>query len=302
MKGQPVRVLLCVDMEGISQITDFRQTWPDFPECWEAGSAATIADTLATASGLLSGGAKAVTICELHGPARGPVLEAETLPDKVVWASVEDIFQKSGITGAFDALFLLGCHARCGTANGFMSQTYGINVRVAIDGKPVTEAHLNAWRTSLPVIGITGDEALESQIDGGLQGTPFLAVKSAEERATATALFSPEEGLSAIKAFASWCVKNAPQREAMRLPGRFVLSLSMPPPLADLVDGIDDLRRTSPAIGAKSVTDWWYEGEPAVTAALNASFSLLTAPGVDEDLRKEILETWAHTIEAEWLT
>jgi D-aminopeptidase len=289
-------------MEGISQITDYRQIWPEFPEQWEEGKAAMRADALATAKGLLAGGARAVTLCELHSPGRDPILDDEELPKGVSWTARGEVMKSSGVTSEFDAVFMLGSPARCGTPHGFMSQTNGINVRVAVDGQPVTEVHLNAWRTALPVIGVVGDEALGEQMDGTLAGVPFLSVKRATERASATALYSTEEGLAAIQAFASWCAKNAGGREASPIPERFVLSLSMPPQLTDLVEGIDGLRRTSPAIVAKSVTDWWYEAEPAVTGALQASFSLLTAPGVDAAERREILQQWAATTEAEWLT
>lgn len=302
MKGWPVRVLLCVDMEGISQITTYRELWPEFSEYWESGKEAMTADTLAAVSGLKAGGATAITVCELHGAASEPIIDVDSLPEDVEWTGTEEFLRAPVLAGTHDALFQLGWHARCGTANGFLSHTCGLNVRVAVDGKPVTEVHINGWRTGLPIIGVTGDEALAEQLDGDLEGVPFLPVKRADNRATAEPLYSAEEGEAAIKAFATWCIQHDAEREPLPIPERFVFTMSMPPWLADEVDGEHGLRRTSPAIVAKSVTDWWYEAEPALAMATRESFRELLAPSTSPAKRKAILEAWAKASEPEWLT
>jgi hypothetical protein len=78
--------------------------------------------------------------------------------------------------------------------------------------------------------------------------------------------------------------------------------MSMLPAVADLVDGEHGLRRTSPAIVARSVTDWWYEAEPAIRAAMQASFS--TWHDADDNLERlrSYLTAWASASEAAWLT
>ena len=58
-----------------------------------------------------------------------------------------------------------------------MSHTEGVNLRIAIDGKPATEVHLAAWRTGLPILGVTGDAILAKQLDQGLEETPFSTGK-----------------------------------------------------------------------------------------------------------------------------
>lgn len=296
-----MRVLLLVDMEGISQITCFRELWPDFPEYWESGKEATTADAIAASEGLFDGGATEVTICELHGPPNDTIIDLDRLPEGVKWVGADAFLQNEDMARDYDALFHLGWHARCGTPDGFMSHTNGINMRVTIDGKPVTEVHINAWRTGLPLLGVTGDAALGPQLDRAIEGTPFLPVKQASNRSAATPLYPAEESATAIQAFAAWCVENFEDRQPIPVPDRFVFALSMPPWLADRLDGQFDLRRTSPAVLAKSVTDWWYEAEPALAGAMFESFSRLFSSEIDPVKRKEVLEDWAQSPEPEWL-
>lgn len=314
-----VRILLQVDMEGIAGIHDVRQLWPAFTEYWESGRSATTADALAAINGLLEGGATEITLVEIHGPVPGKIVDSDQLPESVTHSD-ERAIRELLITGAppFDAVFQLGFHARCGTPNGFVSHTEGLDLRIAIEGKPVTEAHLNAWRAGVPLLGVTGDEVLESQLDGGLTGTPFLAVKRATSRVDVEPLFeSQEQSDVAIHAFARWCLEHYDDRKRVRLPERFTLTLSMRPNLADLIEGKHGLLRTSPAILALSCTDWWYDAEPAVLAALVASYQpwQRIATNVDDSTPEAVAETsselerlrefwltWAEADEPEWRT
>jgi D-amino peptidase len=289
-------------MEGISQITSFRELWPEYSEYWDTGKEATTADALAAIDGLFAGGATAITVCELHGPPGDAIVDLDRLPERVDWVSAERFLQGPGLAGEHDAVFHLGWHARCGTPDGFMSHTNGLNMRVSIDGRPVTEVHVNAWRTGLPLIGVTGDAALGPQLNGVLEGVPFLAVKQATNRSEASPNFAAEESSTAIRSFALWCAEHASEREPAALPERFVLALSLSPEIADRIDGQHALRRTSPAVLAKSVTDWWYEAEPALTGAMFASFKRLFAADTPPAGRRAILEAWALADEPEWLT
>jgi D-amino peptidase len=296
-----MRVLLCVDMEGISQIRSFRELWAVFPEFEETGRAATTADALAAIRGLRAGGAREITLCEVHGPVPDTIVNS--LPDGVTRIEQDELLRQLARTrAAYDAMFLLGWHARCGTPGAFMSHTGGLSLRIAVDGNPITEAHIYAWRAGLPVIGITGDAALEGQLDGILEGTPFLAVKRAVSRAEAEPIYSPDESAAAIQAFATWCVRHSPERANQRHPERLLLSISVPPRTADLIEGHHGLRRTSPAMLARSVTDWWYEADPAVRAAQEISFTPWSDAAHDATRFQSYLTRWASDAEADWLT
>ena len=78
--------------------------------------------------------------------------------------------------------------------------------------------------------------------------------------------------------------------------------MSMPAKIADIVDGQHGLRRTSPSVVACSVTDWWYEAQPAIAAAMRASFSPLERVNDDIGALRSMFSAWAEADEAEWLS
>lgn len=314
-----MRVLIQLGMTGVAQVSDYQQLWAAFPEYWGSGRQQTIDDLSAAAEGLRQGGATALTVYEPSRLGAIPVLGSASTPEGIEWRSETDVRAElmSG-RAPYDAIFQVGWHARCGTTNGFLSHTEGIDLRVAIDSKPVTASHLNAWRANLPLLGVTGDSALESQLDRALAGTPFLPVKSAASRGTATPDLDAEQSAVAITAFAKWTAAQAAERRVAALPKRFTVLFSLRADLADQVDGHAGLRRTSPAVVAMSATDWWYEAEPAIEAAVNASLAPLRnasrgvcitdeacLAGQDPDQigrLRAILTGWAGRDEVEWLT
>ncbi len=71
------RVLLLADMEGVSQIDDFRECWPIYSEYWQTGRQKMTADVAAAAQGLLDGGASEVGIVNGHGFGYPNIIEEE---------------------------------------------------------------------------------------------------------------------------------------------------------------------------------------------------------------------------------
>lgn len=314
-----MRVLIQLGMTGVAQLGDYQQLWAAFPEYWDTGRKLTIDDLTAAAEGLRQGGATELTVYEPNRLGAIPVLDPESTPEGIEWRDEADI-RPEFISGhpPYDAIFQVGWHARCGTTAGFLSHTEGIDLRIAIDSKPVTASHLNAWRAGLPLLGVTGDSALQCQLDGSLAGTPFLPVKSATSRGTATSQLDAEQSAVAITAFAKWTAEQAAERTAPTLPKRFTLLFSLRADLADLVDGQAGLRRTSPAVVAMSATDWWYEAEPAIQAAVKASVAPLAKASRGVCITDEaclahqepnqigrlraILTGWAGRDESAWLS
>jgi D-aminopeptidase len=314
-----MRVLIQLGMTGVAGVSDYRQLWAAFPEYWSSGRQSAIDDLSAVAEGLRQGGATALTVYEPDRLGQIPVLDSESTPKGIEWRAAADVRSElmSG-NPPYDATFQVGWQARCGTSSSFLSHTEGIDLRVAIDSKPVTASHLNAWRAGLPLLGVTGDSALESQLDRALAGTPFLPVKTAASRGTATPDLDAEQSAVAIIAFAKWTAEQAAARLVPALPKRFTVLFSLRADLADQVDGQAGLRRTSPAVVAMSATDWWYEAEPAIEAAVNASLAplqnasrgvcitdeaCLAGQNPDQLGRlRAILTGWAGRDEVEWLT
>lgn len=309
------RVLLIADMEGTSQIDDYRECWPIYPEYWKTGRQKLMADINAALAGLIDGGATEVGIINGHGFGY-PNIIVDELPEGCTL--IDDDRINATLQGdAYDVTLQIGRHARCGNKNGFMSHTQTPDFRVSIDGNLVTESHINAWRANLPLLGVIGDAALEPELDGALKGTPFMAVKHADSRVDVSPIHSsPDDSAAAIRAFAAWCVANGEKREAPKLADRFIFSCCLSGALADLAVDRYGLLRTSPSVLVKSCTDWWTEAEPALQAGMAASMQpwLAAWRGVDfssldileqQDPRRlerarAFIDEWMHRNEVEW--
>jgi D-amino peptidase len=261
-----MKVLLMTDMEGVSRITDYRECWPMFHEYWQSGRHKYTADVVATAKGLLDGGATSVVIKDTHGKGRWPNLFVDRLPDGVrLWGRHDS-------NADFDALFQTGMHARCGTANGFISHTHVPELRIRVNGSLITESHDDAWTAGAPLLGITGDSTLGSELDGSMANTPFLGVqRSASRVGTSPVQASEANSLSAIREFASRCALDVHERSVPRPPVVFVVEISLPSALADLVHVGTTFSRPSPSVVAVEGTDWGSDVRPAIEACTLAA-------------------------------
>jgi D-amino peptidase len=269
-----MRVLIQADMEGISQVTDHHELLAWWPAFWRSGRAKMTAEAAAAAAGLRAGGATRVAVQDGHGSG-APNLLADRLPgDLPVLTGAAAAAQLRA--GAFDAVFQLGRHARCGTNDGFVPHTQHPGLAVAVDGRLVTESHLNAWRAGLPVLGITGDDRLAPQLDGPLAGVPFLPVKHSRGRtATRPRYATADEAAAAIRAFAAECARGRRARPAPTLPPSFELAASFANPAAAArAAGQHGLTRTGRATVRVRAEGWW-DAEPALRAAGQAAVRLM---------------------------
>lgn len=309
------RVLLIADMEGSSWIDDYRECWPIFNEYWDTGRPKMMADINAAVQGLLDGGATEVGLINGHGFGYPNIIVDDLISECTLIA--DDDVNATLRSGSYDATFQIGRHARCGNRHGFMSHTQTPDFRVSIDGNLVTESHINAWRSNLPLLGVVGDASLEPELDGALKGTPFMAVKHADSRVDVSPIHeNPEASAAAIRAFAAWCVVNCADRKPAPLSDRFIFSCCLDGRLADLAVDRYGLLRTSPSVLVKSCTDWWTEAEPALQAGMAASMQpwLGAWRGVDFTSRESLneqdpqrlerartfIETWMHRNEVDW--
>ena len=258
-----MRVLLLTDMEGVATIEDPRECWPVFPEYWRIGRRKMTDEAVAAASGLLDGGATTVAIRDTHGAGLWSNIFREELPEGAT------MYVDSGEEQAFDAMFHLGMHARCGTENGYISHTHVPEFRMKVNGALITETHDYGWMLGLPFLGITGDNPLGPELDGSLSGTPFLGVKASTGRTETRPVHDDPNG--AIRDFARTCAQNWREAVTPRPPDEFTLEISMRPDLADLVKPETGLQRTADHILALDGTDWRRDARPGIVAARMAA-------------------------------
>lgn len=282
-----MHVLVLADMEGISQITSYEELIPMWPAYWEQGRAKMTADVLAAVEGLLAGGATKVTVHDGHGSGARNIIE-DQLPAGVAVVGFGE-HDRMVRAGEIDATFQVGRHARRGS-NSFASHTMVPYFAATIDGHPITESHYEAYRSGVPLLGITGDETLAEQIDQGLAGTPYLVVKHSRGRTEAVpAHATPEESAAAIRDFARECIQHAAERKVPSVPTPFRFEASMQAEAAAMALGREGLETVSPTVVGREISDWWGEFEPAFMAAIFARYPGVTEiPEADPDMHAKI--------------
>jgi D-aminopeptidase len=261
-----MRVLIQADMEGVAHITNERQVLPLFMDYWETGRKYLTEEVTAAALGLMAGGISDVVVDDQHlgGPDN---LLHERLPENVSLPGSHVIYRQLE-ERAFDAVFQLARHSRWGTNDAFMAHTQLPWISLAVDGQPFTESHICAWRAGAPVLGITGDDRLGPQLDGGLAGTPFLAVKRSRGLTETSAIESDRtNSLASIRDFAMHCAQDWRARSLTALPAQFTLTAHLAPELAQQLGGQHGFTTAGRAIVAVRCEEWWRDAEPAMQAA-----------------------------------
>ncbi len=95
-------------------------------------------------------------------------------------------YMMPAFTGAYDHVFLIGYHSGTGSLRGNMDHTYSNSRihKIFIDGKPMTEAQINAAYAgyhNVPVTLVTGDESLKRALlaPAALPWVEYVATKDA---------------------------------------------------------------------------------------------------------------------------
>jgi D-aminopeptidase len=262
----------------------------------------------AACEGLLAGGATEVVVLDNHASGNPANIAADALPagGRLENWNVWDL-PEHGV----DAMFQVGYHAR-GGVDGFLSHTYGLDLRLRCGDELISESHGRAWAAHTRLIGITGND-LHEQTLGSLSGTPFLVV----QRSVGHGAAEPVAGLDAIREFARSCAESAGDVAPVDVPGATRLAASMP-------NGADveaTMREGGWArageVEYEVALDSWRDAREPVGAAMLAAMSPLlqawstdlTSPeranAYDEVKRAQLgsaIDTWAETSGPEWFS
>ena len=301
-------VVLSADMEGVSRLRSAREIIAACPEYWETGKPRYEEEVAAACEGLLAGAATEVVVLDNHASGNPANIAAEVLPAGArleTW-NVWDL-PEHGV----DAMFQVGYHAR-GGVNGFLSHTYGLDLRLRCGDELISESHGRVWAAQTRLIGITGND-LHEQTLGSLSGTPYLVVqRSAGHRAA-----EPVAGLDSIREFARTCAENAGDVHPVEPPGATRLAASMPHGAtveATMHEG--GWARTG-EVEYEIALDSWQDARGPVGAAMLAAFSPILhawsndltsaerARAYGEVKRKSLctaIDTWADASGPEWFT
>lgn len=301
-------VVVSADMEGVSELRSAREIVAACPEYWETGKPRYEEEVAAACEGLLAGGVTDVVVLDNHASGNPANISARALPAGArleTW-NVWDL-PEHGV----DAMLQVGYHAR-GGVNGFLSHTYGLDLRLRCGDELISESHGRAWAAQTRLIGITGND-LHEQTLGSLSGTPYLVV----QRSTGHRAAEPVAGLDAIHEFARTCAAGAGDVRPVDVPGATRLAASMPHgATVETTMGEGGWARTGELEYGIALDSWEDAREPIGVAMLAAFAPILdawsndlTSPeraSVYDEAKRESLcaavDVWAESSGPEWFT
>jgi D-amino peptidase len=135
----------------------------------------------AAIEGAFEAGADSVLVADAHNV--GLNILPEELDERVelVMGSPRPLAMMEGVDQGFDAVFLVGCHAKPGTADGVIAHNFhGRLGDCRLNGRSVGEMGLNAALAGLfgaPVALVTGDAATAGEARDLLPGVETVVVK-----------------------------------------------------------------------------------------------------------------------------
>jgi len=306
-----MRVVLSIDMEGVSQLRTPREILAAFPEYWQTGKARFEADTVAAAEGLLAGGADEVIVLDNHASGNPENVSAECLPPG---ARLEKWHVFDLPAQGIDAMFQLGYHSR-GGGEGFVSHTYMPGLRLRAGDELISESHGRAWAGRAPLIGIVGNDSHQQTL-GSLAGTPYLVVQRTIRNDLAEPVFGEEEGLEAIREFAGQALRDLGDIPPPAPPVDFVFAASMPNG-ADQVAAMEATGwKRAAEVGYEAHLARWADARPLLDAAMPAAlapilpfFDGATSPEAAAELDSDrvarlgaIVDNWCGAPHPEWYT
>jgi D-amino peptidase len=226
--AKKLKVFVSVDMEGISGLVAGEETGEsgaDYPLFRRIMTE----EANAAVEGAREAGATEIVVRDAHGSARNilPDLlnsEARLIRD---WSG-GPLDMMEGIDKTYDAVIMVGYHARAGTPDAILKHTMnGTTFDMNLNGKPVPEAGLNAAIAGyfgVPVVLVTGDLAFTVQAKELLGDISTVAVK--EGIGKAGKMIHPEKARKMITAATVEALRNLARYKPFKLTSPVTMELT----------------------------------------------------------------------------
>lgn len=177
-----VNIFISADIEGVDGVFGWHQADAQGKDYGIAREWMT-EEVNAAVAGAVQAGATSILVKDAHDGANNIVLDKLHSAAELVsgWGPTGSMVE--GIDESFDALMLIGYHARACTVGGTLAHTWSSNVLdLRINGQSVGEA---AWMAAIaghfgvPVAMIVGDDKLKGQVEEELPpGFHFVITKT----------------------------------------------------------------------------------------------------------------------------
>ena len=227
--GKNMKVLISVDMEGLTGISHWEETSRDGKD-YEMFRKIMTNETNAAVEGAFAAGASDVIVRDSHGSARNILPEMLNKKAKLLrnWSGGPKMMM-DGIDESFNAVVLVGYHAKAGTPDASLEHTMSGNVTdISINGVSLPEAGVNALIAGMfnvPVVCVAGDKALCEHVKKLFGEVETVAVK--EGLGGATLGFHPEVSCEMIKAGVEKALRNLGKYKPYKLASPYTMVLKL---------------------------------------------------------------------------
>lgn len=174
-------------MEGICGVDSWRAIAHGFEE-FEDGRVQITEDVNAAIRGLRAAGAGEIVVVDAHGSGGA---NKNLIPEKLEVGvelhqecSTRDRLRKA-LDRCYDAAVFIGFHPMADTEDGFFPHTITLVPRIKVNGIPVGETAITAYTLGeygIPVIMVTGDQALIREARSFLPGVEVVKVKTSSSK------------------------------------------------------------------------------------------------------------------------
>jgi D-amino peptidase len=186
-----MQILISVDMEGITGVVSQSHTDPAHAEYQRLRKLMT-GDVNAAIAGAAKAGATTILVNDAHSAMDNILIEELHPAARLLSGAPKPFSMMQGISPDVQAVFLIGYHARAGSAPAIHDHTWsGYIFNVKLNGHLVGEIGLNAalaGHFGVPVVLVTGDQTTTAEATALLGDVETVAVKTALGRTAADCL------------------------------------------------------------------------------------------------------------------
>jgi D-amino peptidase len=187
-----MKILIAADMEGISGVVNWEQVKPGTSE-WQRFRRIMTEDVNAAISGALEAGVEEIMVSDGHWNSDNIMIDLLNPRATYNYGTPRPLSMVEGIDQGVDAVFFIGFHARVGTQAAILDHTWSNIVvgNVWLNEQIVGETGLNAalaGHFNVPVLLISGDQAVNKEARDLIPGIQTVVVKQASGRYAANCL------------------------------------------------------------------------------------------------------------------
>lgn len=199
---RPVKVLISVDMEGITGVVTSDQLGPSGFEYQRAREWMT-GEALAAVEAAKESGATEIVVVDAHGNGQNLLIERFPPDVRIIRSWPRPLEMMEGIDSTFAAAIFIGYHSATTNPRGVRAHTISSATfaAVVINGVPMAESGINAaiaGHFGVPIIMVSGDDVAVGEVQQTVPGVEGAVVKRAISFHSANTL-TPAAGQALIR-------------------------------------------------------------------------------------------------------